>query len=148
KFPCLEAALWAFLALELSVPIWFRWLGGDDSPNIAALTAFQIVNSALLLGASGVVLFASKRPLRWTAIIEAAALIAMAAAIFSDPARFLGWIDVEAPVLRSFHVPVLLLAIGAVIYERHVTAVWRMERANFDLERRVGDKTREIEAYH
>jgi signal transduction histidine kinase len=42
----------------------------------------------------------------------------------------------------------MLLAIGAAIFERHVLAVWRIEQTNIELERRVGEKTREIEAYH
>jgi signal transduction histidine kinase len=42
----------------------------------------------------------------------------------------------------------MLLAIGAAIYERHVAAIWRMERSNFELERRVTEKVREIDAAH
>jgi signal transduction histidine kinase len=148
RLPRFEAALWSFLALELAVPIWFRFIGGDDGPNVFFLGAFQLINSTMLVAGAGLVLGASRRPLGWPAIIEAAALLAMAIAIFSDPARILGWIDAEAPVWRPFHVPVMLLAIGAVIYERHLRALWRTERAKFELERRVAEKARELELYH
>ena len=65
-----------------------------------------------------------------------------------EVARYAGWVDIDSTALRQYHVPVMLLAIGAAIFERHVLAVWRIEQTNIELERRVGEKTREIEAYH
>jgi len=72
----------------------------------------------------------------------------MAALMFYEATRYFGWIDVEAPYLRPYHVPVLVFAIGASIFDRHVRAVWRVQRSNVELQRRVDEKAREIEAYH
>ena len=80
--------------------------------------------------------------------MKVAALLLMAALMAYEVARYLGWVDIESTVLRQYHVPVMLIAIGAAIFERHVLAVWRIERTNIDLERRVEEKAREIEAYH
>ena len=146
KWPRVEAAMWAVLAIEVTTPLWVPLI--SDGMNTTVALSFLAINAALLLVGASIILYAAERPIRWPMGIEVAALIAMAGCLLHELARFLGWIDVEAPVLRPFHIPVMLLAIGAAIYERHVAAIWRMERANFELERRVAAKVREIEDAH
>jgi signal transduction histidine kinase len=146
KLPWLEAAMWTYLAIEIGFPLWGRIIVGGT--NVPIVLAFHAINAMLLLAGVVIIWLSGMRPLRWPIHLEAVALLAMAAVMLYEAARILGWFDIEGPVLRPFHVPVMLLAIGAAIYERHVASIWRMERANFDLERRVADKTREIEAAH
>ncbi len=137
-----EAALWAFLILEVTYPLWW------DLNDIRIRQVLHIVNSALLLTGVAIILETAPKPLRWAYRIEVAALTLMAVLMSLEVARYLGWIDIESTVLRLYHIPVMLLAIGAAIFERHVLAVWRTEQANVRLERRVQEKAREIEAYH
>jgi signal transduction histidine kinase len=108
----------------------------------------DIANAALLLAGVVLVLYAAQRPLRWSHGIQVVALVLMAALLLQELARYLGWIDVESPVFRHYHVPVMLVAIGIAVFERHVLATWRVDQLNVELERRVADKAREIEANH
>jgi len=138
-----EAALWIFLAAEVTAPLW-----SPPSELILRVALMDAGNGVLLLTGTVLTLTARGRPLRWPDLAAAGSLGLMSALMFYEAARYTGWIDVEAPVLRPYHVPVLIFAIGAAIYDRHVRSIWRMERSNADLKRRVDEKAREIEAYH
>lgn len=142
KWRRLEVALWAFLIIEVTFPLW------SDVTNVLIHIGWDIANSALLLTGIAIMLYAAPRPLRWAYKMEVAALSLMAVLMSFEVARYSGWVDIESIQLRQYHVPVMLLAIGAAIFERHVLAVWRIEQTNIELERRVGEKTREIETYH
>ena len=137
-----EAALWSYLLIEVTHPLW------SDGDNIFVRLGWDVLNTALLLAGVTIVLYAAKRPLRWPVMLEVAALSVMAVLMFWEVARYLGWIDMDSTVIRHYHVPVMLFAIGAAIFEGHVVAIWRMERTNADLEQRVAEKTREIEEKH
>jgi signal transduction histidine kinase len=63
-----------------------------------------------------------------------------------DLGRWMGVLDYNNPTLAHFHVPLVLFALGATIVDRHFKAVAAVEQANLELEKRVGEKTREIEA--
>ena len=141
--PLFEAVLWIFLATEVTMPLW-----SDPDTIMVRVMGMDALNGLLLLAGAALTLYAARRPLRWPEVTAAVSLIAMGALMFYEAARYPGWIDVEAPVLRPYHVPLLILAIGAAIYERHVRAIWRMQRSNVELQRRVDEKAREIEAFH
>jgi signal transduction histidine kinase len=87
---------------------------------------------------------AQQRSASFWLLITAAALAAMLNAF--DLARWMGWLNLDNPTLAHFHVPLVLLAIGATIVDRHFKAVAAVERSNLDLENQVAQKTREIEA--
>jgi signal transduction histidine kinase len=142
KWRRFEAALWTFLIIEVTFPLW------SDVTNVLILIGLDTANTALLLTGIAIVIHAAPRPLRWAYKVELAALLIMAVLMSFEVARYLGWVDIESIPLRQYHVPVVLLAIGAAIFERHVLAVWRIEQTSIELERRVGEKTREIETYH
>jgi signal transduction histidine kinase len=89
-----------------------------------------------------------KRPVRWVEVTSAVALGLMGACMSYEALRIFGWIDIEAPVLRPYHVPALVFAMGVAIFERHVRAVWQMQWTNAELQRRVEEKAQEIEAFH
>jgi signal transduction histidine kinase len=107
-----------------------------------------VANTGLLLTGVAIILKAAPKPLRWAYKVEVVALTVMAILMFQAIPRYLGWIDIESTVLRLYHIPVMLLAIGAAIFDRHVLAVWRTEQANVELDRRVQEKARAIETYH
>ncbi len=150
--PLFESALWLFLLAEVTAPAWgyLSMTAGYLSAKymMARLLAQDLINGVLLATAAALVLQATWRRWRWPDLAAAVSLGVMAAFMFYEAARYFGWIDVEAPYLRPYHVPVLVFAIGAAIFERHVRAIWRMQRSNVELQRRVDEKAREIEAYH
>lgn len=139
KWPRFEAALWAYLAIEAAFPLWATGAGGQG------YLAWDTANTALLLAGVVVVVFHAERPLRWSVILQIAALLLMAALMFFEVMRYLGWVYVDFKAVRHYHVPLMLLAIGAMIFERHVLAVRRTEQANLQLQKRVAEKVREIE---
>jgi signal transduction histidine kinase len=106
------------------------------------------VNAALLIAGAAIILFAPGRRLGWAHRLEAAALVAMALMMLHEVLRYFAWVDVESIVMRPYHVPVMLAAIGATIFERHVSAVRQAERTNVELQALVDEKAREMEAYH
>jgi signal transduction histidine kinase len=141
--PKLEVALWVFLALELVHLVVL-------SPGFPPFRrpALDTTNASLLLLGAALIAWHAPRPLRWSIRIEMAALALMALCMLFEVFRYLGWVDLEAIIIRPYHVPVMLLAIGAAIFERHVLAVRAMERSHAELEQRVAEKAREIESYH
>jgi signal transduction histidine kinase len=150
--PWFESALWLFLLAEVVWPVLgFAW-GSLRYLNMKylmpRLLAQDLINAALLAAGAALVLLATWRRRRWPDLVAALSLGVMAALMFYEATRYFGWIDVEAPYLRPYHVPVLVFAIGAAIFDRHVRAVWRVQRSNVELQRRVDEKAREIEAYH
>jgi signal transduction histidine kinase len=142
SWPRIEAALWAFLIVVATYPLW--WSGSSSTLSLI----WDAASTALLLFGIVIIVAYSKGRLRWSEKVQVIALLLMAALMFSEVMRYFGWIPVDAKVLRHYHVPLMLFAIGAAIFERHVVAIWRMEQTNVDLERRVAEKTREIEAFH
>jgi len=142
RWPRFEALLWAFLLAEVTYPYWL-----DRSNNLLHL-GWDLANTVLLLVGVAIILYGAKRPLRSSIKLEILALVLMAACMFHEGARFLGWVDLESPVLRPYHVPIMLLAIGLAVFERHLDAMRRLEGMNVELERRVAEKGREVEAYH
>jgi signal transduction histidine kinase len=150
--PLFESALWLFLLAEVVWPVLgYQWTSLEYL-NIkylmVRLLAQDLINGALLAAGAALVLQATWRRRRWPDLVAALSLGVMAALMFYEATRYFGWIDVEAPYLRPYHVPVLVFAIGAAIFDRHVRAIWRMQRSNVELQRRVDEKAREIEAYH
>lgn len=142
RWPRFEASLWIFFVAEVTYPFWL-----DRTNNLLPLI-WDLANTSLLLVSVVIILHAAKRPLRWSIKIEALALVLMAACMFHEGARFLGWVDLESPVLRQYHVPIMLLAIGLAVFERHWDAMRKLEGMNSELERRVAEKGRELEDYH
>ncbi len=142
RWPRFEMALWAFLALESTFPLW-----GKGSIGYWFLV-WDVLNTALLLTGIGVIVARMRRPWRWSISLQIAALLLMAALMFFEVMRYLGWVYIDFKAIRHYHVPLMLLAIGSVIFERHVLAVRRTELANAELEQRVAEKAREIEASH
>jgi hypothetical protein len=143
RFPRFEAWIWGVLLIEVTYPWWY------SGPHVALLRlGFQTINAALLVWGVATILISARQPLRAANLLQLLAIVLMAVLMLHEVARYLGWVDVDSTVIRHYHVPVMIIAIGAVIFERHVAAIWRMGQSNIELERRVAEKAREIEAYH
>jgi signal transduction histidine kinase len=93
-----------------------------------------------------VLIRSQQRQRRWAFWLLASALVVAVLLNAHDLAWWMGWIDYESFQLAHFHIPLVLFAIGATIIDRHFQAVAAVERAKLELEERVEQKTREIEA--
>ena len=141
RWPKLEAVLWAFMAGEVLHLYW-----EVPAARTGVMCVLDSVNAALLIAAAAIILFAPGRRLGWAHRVEAAALVAMALMMLHEVLRYFAWVDVENVVMRPYHVPVMLAAIGATIFERHASAVRQGERSNVELQALVDAKARELEA--
>jgi signal transduction histidine kinase len=139
--PRFEALLWAYLIVQTAFPIW-------GATGQEWRLAWEAANTALLLTGAAIVIVYAKRPLRWAVNVQILTLFAMAALMFSEFMRYLGWVDIESPIVRHYHAPLMIVGIGAAVFEYHVLAVWRAQKLNLELERRVAEKAREIETNH
>lgn len=148
RSPRLELVLWLHLVLALSAPFWTPALPAAARDHWLTTVWWPTSAALLLFVGAWVLLCRPHGARRWPLYLECLALIAMGGFLLEDLLHHLGWIDLEPHIVRHYHVPVLIVAIGAAIFERHVAAVWRMQRSNLELERRVGEATREIEANH
>ncbi len=142
----LDGLLVLFLILEVAYPLWSNTVSGSLRTFLPL--GWEIINAGLLLIAIGVALYGAKRPLRWTYWVQVTALSVMIVLIVYEIARYLGWMDVESLVFRQYHVPLVVVAIGAAVFERHILGIRHTEQMNVELEQRVAEKAREIEAYH
>ena len=143
RWPKLEAVLWAFMAGQVLHLYW-----AVPAAPTGVMCVLDSVNAALLIAAAAIILFAPGRRLGWAHRVEAAALVAMALMMLHEVLRYFAWVDVENVVMRLYHVPVMLVAIGAAIFERHASAVRQGERSNIALQALVDAKARELEASH
>lgn len=139
-WPRFEATLWAYLLVETTFPLW--------SPGGEWRLVWEAANTALLLAGTAIILTHAKRPLRWAVNLQIVTLFVMAALMFTEFMRYFGWVDIENPIMRHYHVPLMMVGIGAAVFEYHVLTVWRAQKLNVELERRVAEKAREIEADH
>ena len=136
-----EGGLWVFTALGLVLSA----LAGEASEALV-ITTWSFVYLAALIGLLVVLARSQIAGRRWVYWLFASALVLVAALNAHDLARWMGWIDYDSLTLAHFHIPLVLFAIGATIIDRHLRAVAAVERSNVELEERVAQKTRDIEA--
>lgn len=143
RWPRFEALLWALLLVGFASAFQ-----GYLALNAAHSMVWDLVYTAVPL--VGLAIFASKlrsRP-RWSDLLQGGSLLLISALNFHEAARYFGWVDIDSLYIRLYHVPVMLFATGAAIFERHFAAVKSLEAMNAELEDRVREKAAEIEAYH
>jgi signal transduction histidine kinase len=141
RWPGPEAALWLFTLAGAALV----WLVGEDWQGllITYWSAAYLIALLVLL----IVLIRSHRPQRgWSSRVLAASLVFAVLLNGHDFSWWMGWIDYDSIKLAHFDIPLVLFAIGATIIDRHFRAVAGVERAKVELEARVADKAREIEA--
>jgi signal transduction histidine kinase len=141
RWPIREGVVWVFTVAGI---VLASFLG--EGRQGALITSWSIAYLAALLGILIVLIGAQQRQRRWTFWPLAAALLVAILLNVHDFAWWMGWIDYDSLQLAHFHVPLVLFAIGATIIDRHFQAVAAVERARTELEGRVAEKAREIQA--
>jgi signal transduction histidine kinase len=141
RWPLGEAALWVFTL----VGVGLAWMLSEDRQG--ALITYWSMTYLGALFALLVVLIRSQQGRRRVAFwLLVAALVLAVGLNAHDFAWWMGWLDYDSYQLAHFHIPLVLFAIGATILDRHFLAVGAVERAKVELEGRVAEKAREIEA--
>jgi hypothetical protein len=148
RWPRLEAAVWTFLLLEVTYYIWSALLPAALAGHWFMRVFWPTASAVLLFAGAAIIARLAPRAPPWPHYVEMAALVSMGVLLLQDIARYTGWVDLEFMVLRIYHVPLMVLAIGAVIFDRYVGALRQVERSAVDLELRVAEKSREIEENH
>jgi len=141
RWPWAEGALWLFTLLGLVLSA----LGGKDGEG-PLITTWSFIYLAALLA---LLVMLARSPIAgrsWVRWLFGSAIVLAAALNAHDLARWMGWIDYDSLTLAHFHIPLVLFAIGATIIDRHFLAVAAVARAKVELEGRVAEKAREIEA--
>jgi signal transduction histidine kinase len=141
RSPGFERALWLFTAGGLAL----AQLAGEDSQGVL-ITAWSFVYLTALVAVLAVLARSQIGERRWGLWMFALAIVLVVLLNIHDIARWMGWIDYDSLTLAHFHIPLVLFAVGATIIDRHVRAAAAVERANAELEDKVAQKTREIEA--
>ncbi len=136
-----EAALWAFTLAGLVL----AWLISEERQG-AVITYWTVTYLAALFALLIVLIRSQQGRRRWAFWLLAAALVLAVLLNAHDLAWWMGWIDYDSYQLAHFHIPLVLFAIGATIIDRHFQAVAAVEKAKLELEGRVAEKAREIEA--
>lgn len=137
-----ERAVWAYLAAVVTLPLWGT--GSGEEWRLAV----DGINILLLLAGAAIISFHAERPLRWSVILQLVALFLMGALILSEYLRYFGWVSPDTPIIRHYHILVMIVGFGTAIFADHVLSVWRAQKTNVELEHLVAEKAREIEANH
>ena len=141
RWPFGEAALWIFTLAGLVLASLL-----DEDHQGAVITYWSMSYLGALFALLIVLIRSQQRERRWAFWLLAGALVLAVLLNAHDLAWWMGWIDYESFQLAHFHIPLVLFAIGATIVDRHFRAVAAVERAKVELEGRVAEKAREIEA--
>src|SRR5439155_15524559 len=142
RWPLTEAALWVFTLAGLALA---GFLGEDRQGTL--ITYWSVTYLGALFALLVVLIRSQQQGQRRGAFwLLAAALVLAVLLNAHDLAWWMGWIDYDSYQLAHFHIPLVLFAIGATIIDRHFLAVAAVEQAKLELEGRVAEKAREIEA--
>lgn len=141
RLPRLEAAAWLFtLGGAVLAPL------GDAELTAAIITIWSTVYLLALLLLLAYLLQLRRKPetpFWWLTLCGIGLAVFLS---FCDLGRWMGFFHYENPALAHYHVPVLLLAAGATIVDKYFKAMTAVERSNAELELRLAEKKREIEA--
>lgn len=142
RMPWLEGLLWLVLAAAVGSQVArHEW-------SAELFAAWNLFYSVLPFGFFVMLVLA--RELQRTATIRLLMLADLAAVALSlhDWAVRAGLLAWDRPYLIYFVTPFILLAAGATLVQRHVEGVRALRRSNLELEDRVREKARELEANH
>jgi len=142
RHPWLEGLLWLMLAggcasivpvHERSAQVWF-WCG-------LVFSLLPLLFLLVLLMAKGV----RRGAAFWFLVLADVAAVGFN---LHDAAVRTGYLEFDRLFLTYYTVPFILLAAGAEVARRHLDGLRALRLTNVDLENRVNEKTREIEANH
>ena len=141
RWPWPRRALWLFTLLGLAL----AWLISEEHQGFV-ITAWSFVYLAALIALLVMLARSQIAERRWAPWMFASAIVLVVLLNAHDIARWMGWIDYDSLTLAHFHIPLVLFAIGGTIIDRHLRAVAAVAQAKVELEARVAEKAREIEA--
>ena len=143
SMPALEVGIWSFTLVGLATALFY----GDAAWGVL-LTWWRGIYLVVLLALLILLIRADRKHRDLAFWLLVTAVVAAVVVDAHDLARWLAWIDFDAPTLSPFQVPLLLFALGARVISRHFRAIDDVEHSNTELESRVAEKAREIEANH
>ena len=141
RWPLREGALWVFTIAGLALACFL-----DEDREGGLITCWSATYLGALAALLVVLIRSRQHGRRWTSWPLLGALGAAVLLNAHDFAWWMGWIDYDSFQLAHFHIPLVLFAIGATIIDRHFQAFAEVGRAKAELEGRVAEKAREIEA--
>lgn len=136
-----ESALWAsFLATNL-------WMHLDPKGYSSGFvfTTLPYIYTGILVATAAWLLATQRHRLTWSLYVFLVAVILSVLFPLHDVLREIGVLDLDRASLRHFQAMDLALGIGAIVLERYLAATRATEAMNIELERRVAEKTVEIE---
>jgi hypothetical protein len=135
-----EAAMWLALAAGVAgMAIASPWRPMVWSASMVAFPALLLACSLALVRPVTPVASSTR------ALLLAAGLVSAAFGVHDALLRT-GYLDFDRPWLSYFLIPVYMFGAGAAILERFVAHVGELRRSRGELEARVAEKTREVEA--
>lgn len=140
KLPLFESAVW----ISFFAPV----LGMHLDPGVNRPWVWEIlpnVYTALVFGAAVWLLAAHRRRMGWSLYVFVASVIFSLVFPIHDVLRDAGILDLDRASIRHYQTIDLVLGIGAIVLERYLAATKATESMNVELERRVAEKTLQIE---
>lgn len=142
RHPWLEGALWLMFAaalVSIGAPGWWQSV---------AWSSWAFAFATLLALATIPLLSSPKLRTKPAVLLLVVADLAAALMTYHDWASRFGWIDFDRPYYVLYVAPFVMLAAAAPILQRLMVGVDAIRRSNVNLEQRVAEKAREIEASH
>ena len=140
RWPWAEAVMWLALAGGVAgMAIDSPWRATTWNASMVVFPALLLLCSLALIRPTVSVAGAAR------ALFAVAGLVSGAIGVHDALLRT-GYLDFDRPWLSYYLVPVYMVVAGAAIFERFVSHVRALRRARGELEERVAQKTREVEA--
>jgi signal transduction histidine kinase len=150
RLPWLERTLWAMLAcavILMSLPWWASTLPWWVA-RVWIWTGFGLFYSILPVLLLFPILRARNAMRPMARVGLAVASIGVSALALHDWASKAGMLTFDNPWMIIYVAPLFMFALGAVMVEQYLAATRRQRGLTAELEARVAEKTREIEAAH
>ena len=138
RFPLLEGTLWTtFLAM-------IAWMIVDPAAP-KPTQAWQNICTFLVAASACWLVLTQRRRLGWSLYVFVASVVLSVFFPVHDVLRDAGILDLDRASMRHYQTIDLIVGLGAIVIERYLAATRATEIMNVELERRVAEKTLEIE---
>jgi signal transduction histidine kinase len=139
--PLIDTALWGSLAVALGLIL----TKGSPGPHSLVWNLWPPAYALLPIAFAAWLLATQRERLSWSLYVFAACAILAALFPLHDWLRNEAILDLDRPSLRQLQTVDLVIGLGAIMLERYLKATRSLETMAAELERRVAEKTREIE---
>lgn len=140
RFARLEWALWTLFVVSCAAA---AVLGFERYPALAGAASVVSLCLTVLFLAWLVRIAARQRGWPLYSLVLALSMVIVFKGY--DWARWMGFVDFDNLLLTPFGMPFLILALGAIALERHLSMSRALQQANRELEQRVAEKVHEVE---